>query len=281
MNAKIPGLPLLILLPCLGLACNATPQARQQAPPTRPASVAVPSPGHILEMTYPYDDQTIYWPNAKGFHLEKGNWGLTPKGYFYAANAYSAAEHGGTHLDAPIHFADKGRTIDRLRIEELIGPAVKVDVTAACAKNRDYLLQVADVQRWEATHGPVPPGAWVIMYTGVGTRYYPDRKLVLGTERMGEAAIPELTFPGFSPELAAWLVKQRRITGVAIDTPSIDAGRSTDFKVHQILYAADKLGLENIANLDKLPDAGAVLYVMPMLIRDGTGAPARAFAIVP
>jgi kynurenine formamidase len=279
MNAKIPGF--FLLLSCLGLACDAVPQAQQQAPPPTGASVALPSSGSLLEMTYPYDAQTIYWPNARGFQLEKGNWGPTPGGYFYAANAFSAAEHGGTHLDAPIHFAAGGRTIDRIRIEELIGPAVKVDATAACAKDRDYLLQIADVQRWEATHGPVPRGAWVIMYTGVGTRYYPDRKMVLGTARMGEAAIPELTFPGFSPDVAAWLVKERQITGVAIDTPSIDAGRSTDFKVHRILYGADKLGLENIANLDRLPDAGAVLYVMPMLIRDGTGSPARVFAIVP
>ena len=281
MIAKTGRVLLLFVLPCFGLACKGAPQAEQQAPPNRPAAVGVPAAGSILEMTYPFDGQTIYWPNAKGFQLQKGKWGPTPKGYFYAANEYSAAEHGGTHLDAPIHFAEKGRTIDRVRIEELIGPAVKIDVTSACAKNRDYLLQVADVERWEAAHGLVPRGAWVIMYTGVGTTNYPDRKLVLGTNRVGEAAIPELTFPGFSPEVASWLVKERQIAGVAIDTPSIDYGRSTDFKVHQILYAADKLGLENIANVDKLPDFGAILYVMPMLIKDGTGAPARVFAIVP
>jgi kynurenine formamidase len=278
---RILLLVVLLVLPCLGSACNRTPQAGSQAPLTKPAALAVPAAGTILEMTYVYDGQTIYWPNAKGFQLQKGKWGPTPKGYFYAANEYSAAEHGGTHLDAPIHFAENGRTVDRVRIEELIGPAVKIDVTSACAENRDYLLQVADVERWEAAHGSIPRGAWVIMYTGVGTKHYPDRKLVLGTDRAGEAAIPELNFPGFSPEVASWLVKQRQITGVAIDTPSIDYGRSTDFKVHQILYAADKLGLENIANADKLPESGAILYVMPMLIKDGTGAPARVFAIVP
>jgi kynurenine formamidase len=275
------GRVLLLVVPCLGLACNRTPQAEQQSPPTKPAAVAVPAAGTVLDMTYPYDGQTIYWPNAKAFRLQKGTWGQTPKGYFYAANEYSAAEHGGTHLDAPVHFAENGRTIDRVRIEELIGPAVKVDVTSACAKDRDYQLQVADVERWEAAHGRVPRGAWVIMYTGVGTRHYPDRKLVLGTDRAGEAAIPELNFPGFSPEVASRLAKERQIAGVAIDTPSIDYGRSTEFKVHRILYGADKLGLENIGNLDKLPDAGAVLYVMPMPIKDGTGAPARVFAIVP
>jgi kynurenine formamidase len=281
MNARILYACLLPVSSSVLLACGGPPPVAQQTPPATPAAIAGPPAGKVLDMTYPFDGRTIYWPNAKGFQLQKGKWGVTPKGYFYAANEYGAAEHGGTHLDAPIHFAEKGRSIDQIPIEELIGPAVKIDVVAACAKDRDYLLQVADVERWETLHGSIPPQAWVIMYTGIGTRHYPDRKQVLGTDRAGEAAIPELTFPGFSPDVAAWLIKNRQITGVAIDTPSIDYGRSTDFKVHQILYGAGKLGLENIANLDKLPESGAVLYVMPMLIREGTGAPTRVFALLP
>jgi len=235
----------------------------------------------FLDMTYPYDENTIYWPTAKPFQLTKGNWGFTEKGYFYAANEYSAAEHGGTHVDAPIHFAENGRTIDQVPLEQWIGPAVKIDVVKKCEENRDYLLQVDDILNWEKEYGRIPDGAWVIMYTGIDTKYYPDKEKVLGTSKTGMEAIHELSFPGFSPESVEFLIKERNITGIALDTPSIDYGKSTEFKVHRILFAADKLAIENIANLDKLPATGSILYAMPMLIKDGTGAPARVFAVLP
>jgi len=237
--------------------------------------------GKLLDMTYPYDENTIYWPTATPFELKKGFWGIHEKGYWYASNDYSAAEHGGTHADAPIHFAQNGRTMDQIPLEEWIGPAVKMDVVEKCEKDRDYLLQVADIQNWEKTYGTIPNHAWVIMYTGIDTKYYPDKEKVLGTTKTGEAAIPELRFPGFSPEAVEFLIKERNIAGIAIDTPSMDCGKSEYFKVHQIVCGANKLGLENIAHLDQLPPAGATLYVLPMLIKDGTGAPARVFAVLP
>ena len=236
---------------------------------------------NLLDMTYVYDENTVYWPTAKGFELKKIAWEVGEGGYWYASNEYSASEHGGTHADAPIHFAENGRTMDQIPLEEWIGPAVKIDVTDKCKKNRDYLLSVGDITDWEETHGQIPEGAWVIMYTGIDTEYYPDKMKVLGTEKTGEEALPELSFPGFSPESIEFLLKERNFTGIAIDTPSIDYGKSKDFKVHRILFAADKLALGNIANLDKLPEKGATLYVMPMLIKDGTGAPARVFAVLP
>jgi len=235
----------------------------------------------LLDMTYAYDENTIYWPTAKPFELKKVFWGVSEGGWWYASNEFSASEHGGTHADAPIHFAREGRTMDQIPLEEWIGPAVKIDVCEKCERDRDYLLQVEDIERWEKKYGRIPDGAWVIMYTGIGTRFYPDKKKVLGTDKKGEEALPELSFPGFSPESVEFLIKERKIKGVAIDTPSIDRGKSADFKVHQILFAADKLALENIANLDKLPEVGAILYVIPMLIKDGTGAPARVFAVLP
>jgi kynurenine formamidase len=237
--------------------------------------------GELLDMTYVYDENTIYWPTAKGFELKKLAWEVGEAGYWYASNEYSASEHGGTHADAPIHFAENGRTMDQIPLEEWIGPAVKIDVTEKCEKNRDYLLSKEDITNWEEEHGKIPAGAWVIMYTGIDTKYYPDKIHVLGTEKTGEEALPELSFPGFSPESIEFLIKEREFTGIAIDTPSIDYGKSKNFKVHQVLFAANKLALENIANLDKLPIKGATLYVLPMLIKDGTGAPARVFAIIP
>ena len=235
----------------------------------------------LLDMTYPYDESTIYWPTAKSFKLEKVFWGISEGGWWYASNEFSASEHGGTHVDAPIHFAEKGRTIEQIPLGEWIGPAVRLDVTKKCEKNRDYLLSVDDIDNWEKKYGEIPDGAWVIMYTGIGTKYYPDKKKVLGTDKKGEEAIPELSFPGFSPESVKFLIEDRNIKGIAIDTPSIDCGESKEFKAHQVLCGADKLALENIANLDKLPSSGATLYVIPMPIKQGTGAPARVFAIIP
>ncbi len=237
--------------------------------------------GKLLDMTYPYDESTIYWPNANPFVLKKGDWGINEQGWWYASNEYSAAEHGGTHADAPIHFAEGGRTMDQIPLEEWIGPAVKIDVVAKCNKNRDYLLTVEDITDWESAHGNIPDHAWVIMYTGIGTKHYPDKEKVLGTDKTGPEAIPFLSFPGFSPESVEFLIRERNITGIALDTPSIDFGKSEAFKVHRILFAANKLALENIANLNKLPSSGATLFVMPMFIKDGTGAPARVFALLP
>lgn len=237
--------------------------------------------GNMLDMTYAYDNSTVYWPTAAPFKLAAAFRGMTAKGYWYASNNYSASEHGGTHADAPIHFAKGGRTIDQIPLGEWIGPAVKIDVSEKCARCRDYLLSTDDIAVWEKRCGRIPEGAWVIMYTGIDTKFYPDKKQVLGTEVPGAAAVPFLSFPGFSPEAVSFLIRERNIRGIALDTPSIDYGKSQDFKAHQIICGANKLALENIAGLDKLPETGAMLYVIPMLIRDGTGAPARVFAVLP
>ncbi len=243
------------------------------------AALAGDTNGKILDMTYAFDADTIYWPTADPFQLKQVAYGVYD-GRWYASNNYGASEHGGTHVDAPIHFAKNGRTMDQIPLTEWIGPAVRIDVTTKCDKNRDYMLTVADIKGWEKKHGKIPKGAWVIMYTGIDTKYYPNRKQVLGTDKTGKDAIPELHFPGFSPESATFLVKERDITGIALDTPSIDYGQSKEFKVHQIICGADKLAIENIAKLDKLPPKGATLYAIPMLLKDGTGAPARIFAVL-
>ena len=237
--------------------------------------------GKMLDMTYAFGDDSIYWPTGKSFKSEKVSWGITDRGWWYASNNYSANEHGGTHVDAPVHFAQKGRAIDQIPLKEWIGPAVKIDVTKQCAKDRDYRLKVEDIKSFEKKHGNIPGCAWVIMYTGIGTRFYPDKKKVLGTDKTGNEAVNFLSFPGFSAESVKFLIKERNITGIGLDTPSIDYGKSKDFLVHQILCGANKLAIENIANLDKLPSVGAMLFAIPMQIKNGTGAPARVFAILP
>lgn len=267
-SALRPLILLLLLAATIGLTHAQTP--------ARPAA-----PGKLLDMTYPYDENTIYWPTAEPFRIEKVEWRVIPGGWWYASNNYSASEHGGTHVDAPIHFAANGRTIGQIPLQEWIGPAAKIDVAAKCALNRDYLLTVADILAWEQVHGRLADDVWVLMYTGLDGQFYPDRLKVLGTAKSGPEAVPELHFPGFSPEAARFLTTERHIKGIGLDTPSIDYGQSADFQVHQIICKANKLGIENIAHLDQLPAVGAILYPMPMLIGEGTGAPARIFAILP
>lgn len=235
----------------------------------------------LVDMTFPFSEESIYWPTDKPFTPTVVFKGITDSGYWYASNQYAASEHGGTHVDAPIHFFQQGRTIGQIPLQEWIGPAVRIDVVKQSLVDRDYQLTVADILFWEKKHGLIPQGAWVIMHTGIDGRFYPNKKEVLGTEKLGTTAVAELHFPGFSPEAVLFLLTKRTITGIAIDTPSIDAGTSKDFKVHQALCGAQKLALENIANLEKIPESGAMLYVMPMKIQNGTGAPARVFAELP
>jgi len=246
----------------------------------KPSPCATPKE-KIVDMTFPFSEETIYWPTDKPFTPTVVFKGISDGGYWYASNQYAASEHGGTHVDAPIHFSEHGRTIGRIPLQEWIGPAVKIDVKSKSLSNRDYQLTVEDIRAWEKKHGRIPHGAWVIMESGIDGRFYPNRKEVLGTEKTGKAAVAELHFPGFSPEAVAFLLAERDITGIAIDTPSIDPGSSKDFNVHRILCGAQKLALENIANLELIPESGAMLYVLPMLIQNGTGAPARVFAVLP
>jgi len=232
----------------------------------------------VIDLTYDFDEQTIYWPTAQPFHWEKESWGKSAGGYWYTAGRYGASEHGGTHLDSPIHFGEGKETIDRIPVTKLIGAAAVVDISSACAGNPDYLLTEADVTEWERAHGRIPDGAIVLVRTGWG-KYWPDRKRYLGSDTAGDTA--NLHFPGISREAAELLAKGRRIDGVGIDTASIDYGQSRDFIAHQTLNGEDIYGLENIANLDRLPLTGATLIALPMKIKGGTGGPVRIIAILP
>jgi kynurenine formamidase len=232
----------------------------------------------VLDLTYSFDEHTIFWPTAKPFQLEIVSAAKTDAGFWYAANNICLAEHGGTHMDAPIHFAEGKRAADEVPVQQLIGPAVVVDVRAQAEKNVDYRLTVADLEAWEKTHGRIPSGAMVLMLSGWGARWS-DKKRYLGTDQPGDVA--NLHFPGFSKEAAEFLVSQREIDAIGVDTPSIDYGQSKDFIVHQIINGANKPGLENIANLEKLPAKGATLIALPMKIAKGSGGPARIIAILP
>jgi kynurenine formamidase len=232
----------------------------------------------LHDLTYPFDERTIFWPTNKPFHWEKTEWGMTAAGYWYASGSFSMSEHGGTHIDAPIHFGKGQRAVDEIPPHRLVGPAVVVDVRDAVAKNRDYRLTEEDLKAWEGRYGRIPIGAIIFLHSGWG-RYWPDRTKYLGSDTPDDPAT--LHFPGFSQEAAEFLVHERRVDGVGIDTPSVDYGPSRNFIVHQILNGADIYVLENVANLGRLPPTGATVIALPMKIRGGSGGPVRIIAILP
>jgi kynurenine formamidase len=236
--------------------------------------------GRFVDLTHPFNDQTIYWPTENGFRLEKGPAGITERGYFYSANRFAAAEHGGTHIDAPIHFYSERDTVDRIALERLIHSGIVVDVTQACAANRDYQIQIADLRAWEEKHGRTLAENIVLLRTAWSKRW-PDRKAYLGTERLGQEAVAELHFPGLHPDAARWLVEQRAVRAVGIDTASIDYGQSTHFESHVLLCQHNVPVFENVANLDQLPHDSFTLIALPMKIQGGSGAPLRIIAVLP
>jgi kynurenine formamidase len=235
------------------------------------------SSGELVDLSYPFNEDTIYWPTATEFTLTQVAEGETEGGYYYAANDFAAAEHGGTHLDAPVHFARGGDTADEVPLERLVGDAVVVDVSDRALADRDYLITKADLRAWERRNGRIGPGSIVLLRTGYG-RYWPDAKQYLGTAQRGPDAVPKLHFPGLAEDGARWLVDRRAIKAVGIDTASIDYGQSTDFLSHRVLGAADTPIFENVAHMDQLPDRGFHVIALPMKIEGGSGGPLRIIA---
>jgi kynurenine formamidase len=239
------------------------------------------SHGQWMDLTYTFSDSTLYWPNnPEGFRLDTQFQGHTDAGFYYESYAFYAPEHGGTHLDAPIHFAEGKWAADEIPIDRLSGAAVVIDVSAKCLANADYLISPEDVLQWEKQHGQIPDDAMLLFHTGYGA-FYPDAGKYLGTALKGDSGIANLHFPSIGPELAEWIVKNRKVKAVGVDVASVDYGQSKDFLTHQILYKENIIGFENLANLDKLPATGAYVVALPMKIKGGSGGPLRAIAWVP
>ena len=236
--------------------------------------------GRWIDLTWPFDEQSVYWPTNIPYRHETVFEGLTDKGYYYSSFKFSAEEHGGTHFDAPLHFAAGGHSVDQVPLEQLVGEGVVVDVTAKAAANRDYLVTTEDIESWERQHGRMPDGAIVLLNTGFA-RYYPDKERYTGTTLAGAEGVANLHFPGLHPDAARWLAEQRKIKAVGLDTPSIDFGPSKDFMTHRILFANNVTAYENLADLSGLPAKGAWIMALPMKIRGGSGAPLRILAFLP
>ena len=259
------GIGLSILL----AACSAPP-----APPsTFPA-------GALIDLSHAYDAQAIFWPTAEPFRHDKVADGMTPAGYYYASNNFFTSEHGGTHIDAPIHFAQGRQSVDQIPLLNLMGTAVVIDLTDASNRNADYQVTAEDFQQWEHQHGTIRAEDIVLLRTGF-SRHWPDASKYLGTAERGEAGVAKLHFPGLHPDAARWIVANRPIKAIGIDTASIDYGQSSLYESHRALYEQNIPAFENLTGLDRVPARGAFIVALPMKIRNGSGAPLRAVAIVP
>ncbi len=263
---------MLVLALCLTtmLGCTAYPQRGQ----------FVSEQSRIVDLTHSFGADTIVWPTEQDFKLIAQHAEETPAGYYYASNRMELPEHGGTHIDAPIHFSKGMQTLDRIPVERLVGNGVRINVAEQCAGNRDYRVTISDFERWEAEHGRIRSGAIVLLDTGFAN-FWPNREDYLGTALRGQEGVRALHFPGLHPEGAAWLVRERQVKAVGIDTASIDYGRSTKFETHVALLSENIPVFENLANLHNLPPRGFDVIALPMKIAGGTGGPLRIIAVVP
>lgn len=263
-------LSLIVTISCLLYGCSTR---------VDPAEQDILRSGTWIDLSHDFSADTVYWPTAEPFKLTTVAAGQTDAGYYYSAYQFSAAEHGGTHIDAPVHFAESRDSVDRIPLDRLIGPAIKVDVSAKAKPDRDYLVSVADFEAWETQNGRIPDDSIVLLQTG-WSEHWSDRVKYLGTDRRGADAVAELHFPGLAPDAARWLTENRKIKAVGLDTASIDYGQSSVFESHRILMAQNIPAFENLDNLDRLPVKVAMVIAMPMKIRGGSGGPLRIIALV-
>ncbi len=236
--------------------------------------------GQWIDLTHNFSEETIYWPTADTFKKTTVFHGHTDAGFYYTAYNFSGAEHGGTHVDAPIHFSENRNTVEQIPIEQLIGPGLIIRIKEKVKGNRNYQLSVQDILDWEKEHGIIEDDSIILVDTGSG-KYWPNKRKYMGTDKRGEEGVKELKFPGIHPDAAKFLSTERKIKAVGLDTPSIDFGGSKLFETHQILFEKNIPGLENIANLDKLPIKGSMIIALPMKIEGGSGAPLRIVAFIP
>ena len=278
--SPVRGQCLLMLLATLLTSCARPPPPADAQGLTLDTAAALLAQGRWVDLTHDFAADTLYWPTAQGFSHEVDFAGTTDKGYYYSSYRIGGSEHGGTHLDAPVHFAEGRRDAAAVPLAQLIRPAVVIDVSAAASADPDFQIGVDELRAWERANGELPTGAIVLFNTGWHKRW-PDAERYLGTAARGAPAVALLHFPGIAPALAQWLVDERRIAAVGIDTASIDFGQSTLFQTHRILFERDIPAFENVANLDGLPPRGALVVALPMKIRDGSGGPLRIVAWLP
>jgi kynurenine formamidase len=187
---------------------------------------------------------------------------------------WTFTEHAGTHVDIPAHFVADGETVDNYPADLLVAPAVVIDISAKAAESADAALDVADIEAWESANGEIPAGAVVFLYSGWDAKWGDP-------EAFRNADADDVQhYPGFSPEAATFLVENRDIRGIGVDTLSLDVGTSATFDVHLTILSAGKYGIEGVANLAAIKDRAATVIVGVPRWEEGSGGPARVLALV-
>lgn len=227
----------------------------------------------VLDLTHTIDAQVPTYELSDKPAFQATTVATIDKDGYFARNI-SLPEHFGTHLDAPAHFARGLWTVDQIPPDRFVAPLVVLNATAGPKSNPDYQVSVQDIARWEQVHGDIPPNSVVIANTGWGARWNSSKEYRNADEK------GVMHFPGYSMEAAKFLVEARSVIGLGIDTLSIDYGPSKDFPVHHYTLSHSLYHLENVANLDHTPAAGAIVVVAPMKLGGGSGCPVRIFALV-
>ena len=226
----------------------------------------------VVDMTYPVSEKFPAWPGDDHVFEAKANATVEKDGYF--TRSFWMLEHYGTHMDAPAHFPPGKITLDQIPEAHFFGPAVVIDVRDEVEKNVDYRLTVVRVKKWEAEHGEIPRGAIAVLRTSWGGR----ASNAASYRNMDANKV--MHFPGYSVESAKLLI-ERGVVGLGIDTLSIDYGMSKNYEVHHVDLAAGLYNLENLANAEYLPEAGAYIIAAPIKLEGGSGGPCRVFAVLP
>jgi kynurenine formamidase len=225
----------------------------------------------VVDLTHPITPDMPLFPGDEPYASEALS---TLEKDAYRSNRFSMDEHAGTHVDAPAHFTVGTATVEQIAPEQLVGAAAVVDVTAAVAASPDHRVTVDDLRGWEARHGALGARHIVLIRTGWGARWS-DPARYLNQDPQGV-----MHFPGVSVEASRYL-RERGVRCIGIDTLSTDPGQSETFEQHRAFLGAGGYHIENLANLDQLPEAGAVVVVAPLPLARGSGAPARVLALVP
>lgn len=226
----------------------------------------------VVDLSYAISGKLPTWPGDE--HAFEAKVVATPEKDGYFARSFWMLEHFGTHMDAPAHFPPGKLTLDQIPVTHFFGPAVVIDVRDEAAKDADYRLTSARVEKWEAAHGRIPLGAIVLLRTGWSSRW-PDQTRYRNSDANGV-----MHFPGYSVEAVKLLVA-RGAVGLGIDTLSVDYGPSKEFEVHHVDLPAGLFNLENVANEDQLPESGAFVIAAPIKLEGGSGGAVRIFAVLP
>ncbi|HHB91490.1 MAG TPA: twin-arginine translocation signal domain-containing protein [Anaerolineae bacterium] len=256
----------------IGLAACAVPELPKQTAPAQESPQGTPTYSfsrvvdltHTLWPTFPtfggtqnYEEEVLFTFEKDGFNMKR--WLLV--------------EHTGTHMDAPIHFSANGWSADQIPVANLVGPLAIIDIRKKAQENPDAQLTPDDIKTWESQHGPLPAKGIVAMYSGWEEFVKSDK-----FRNADENGV--MHFPGFHVEAVQFLLEERDIVGIVVDTLSLDYGPSTTFDTHYAWLPENRWGMENVANLGELPPKGAILVAGGPTIQGATGGPSRVIALV-